>query len=118
MVAYVNVVWPLPSPNPVDWEVDPVLGSSGFQYKWECHTSNDCVEVCKIKGFHEGGICSDYDKKCICNGKIFPKSIIFCNFKGICGNFLYLFRSDIIIFILFSEPGDDDDEFDPSNYDY
>jgi len=65
------VVWTLPSPNPVN------------QYDSECHTSSDCVDVCIRKGFEDGGICSDYDKKCICN-----------------------------------EPGDDDDEFDPSNYDY
>ena len=35
----------------------------------ECKISNDCNFSCEQKGFLEGGICSEYDKKCICNGK-------------------------------------------------
>ena len=43
----------------------PQLYRSSGEY---CRTSRDCVQACRNKGFNDGGICSDYDKKCICNG--------------------------------------------------
>ena len=46
----------------------PVLFVNGYtRGRLSCNTSKDCFDDTKCGDI--GGKCSDYDKKCICNGR-------------------------------------------------